>query len=99
MPAQNSRHWNMERRRNGSIPADYKPNADIPPVNAPLPDDVPADAAPHTAETNRNSPADILRSLSGSLDADRLLIAAMLILLSKEGADTALILALAYILL
>lgn len=64
-----------------------------------IPADIPQPEKKDAPAAAKLSPKELLSSLSGSLDPDRLLIAAVLILLSKEGADTELILALAYILL
>ena len=57
-------------------------------------------AAVELKNVRKNAPsAGLLSDISGSLDGDRMLIAALLLMLLREGGDMRLILALAYILL
>ena len=50
-------------------------------------------------QTQGKNAAGLLSEITGSLDGDKLLIAALLLLLMREGGDIRLILALGYILL
>jgi len=50
------------------------------------------------SSSGAGSPLSMLSELAGGLDSDKLLIAALLLLLMKEGGDKRLILALGYIL-
>ncbi len=58
----------------------------------------PADIPKQPTSAGNASPLGMLSELAGGLDADKLLIAALLLLLIKDGGDKRLILALAYIL-
>ncbi|MBR4626181.1 MAG: hypothetical protein IKO47_00495 [Ruminococcus sp.] len=60
------------------------------------PADIPSGG--QTSKPSAASPAAILSELAGGLDGDKLLIAALLLLLLREGGDKRLVLALGYIL-
>ncbi len=54
---------------------------------------------PEKAPASQTASGGLLSEITGSLDGDRLLIGALLLLMLKEGRDMRLILALGYILL
>ena len=81
-------------------------NSDIPPAPKPLPE--PEQPAPEPPKIGKapagsapqpNSSALLGNLMPGSIDSDTLLIAALLLILMKEGGDIKLVLALGYILL
>ena len=92
MPAYNSRRYGDMKQEALSRPQKDKAYADYP-------SEQPCSGSDEETVPRAKTPADIFGDIAGSLDADKLLIAALLLLLMREGGDMRLILALGYILL
>lgn len=110
MAAQNRRYINKMRRdtieRSHRVRSGYNGYAesDIPPETEEIPE---SDAVEEMVSHLQSKPPDrirgknisgIIEELLGSFDKDTLLIAALMLLLMKEGCDKRLIIALGYIL-
>jgi len=92
MSVYNSRRYGEKRHDMPESPQNVKTYADHPAEQ-------PSAGIKQENTPKGKSPADLFGEIAGSLDADKLLIAALLLLLMKEGGDKRLILALGYILL
>ena len=92
MPAYNSRRYGDNRQDMLSRPQKAGSFADYP-------EEQTASGPEGKNGVKERTPADIFSDIAGNIDADKLLIAALLLLLMKEGGDMRLILALGYILL
>ncbi len=80
------------------VPASSHHRMDLPPDPEPALHSCPK-ASPEPEKKNNPANALSLQGILAGLDRDTLLILALLLLLSKEGADHKLLLALAYIIL
>ena len=74
-------------------------NSDIPPQEKTLPEMKPEEPKNKPSQRRKNAPSLLSGLLPDGIDRDTLLIAAILLLLLKEGGDIRLVLALGYILL